>query len=134
MVIPTKCKNLLEFQWFSNFLILGNYLVNIHQNLPNWPKLGLSWLILSLYLAYVWPMLGLCFAYICLANAWHGITFSRSWNGFTSILVEFSSNCACNFYILEFKYAIELASSSLDDSRRKILEWAQIWCQLKTEK
>ena len=31
----------------------------------------------------------------CLANAWHGITFSRSWNEFTFILVLFAHICEC---------------------------------------
>ena len=40
--------------------------------------LGMDFALLGLFLFFSW---------ICLASAWHGITFSRSWNGFTSILV-----------------------------------------------
>ena len=38
------CLNLLEFQWFSNFSILGHYLVNIYQTLT---KLAYAWSFLA---------------------------------------------------------------------------------------
>ena len=43
--------------------------------------------LLGLCLPFAWPYL--VFAWPCLAHSWHGVTFSRSWNEFTFILVFF---------------------------------------------
>ena len=80
---------------------------------------GLAWPLLGKFRVKAWSILGLLGQ--CLVNAWHGITYWRSWNEFTFILVFHNS-----IIFILFLYIFKVLAGYVPQRRAAVKATAQL--------